>query len=109
MAPPFAVVVSTDEVNRGPVLITAAGEVDMATAPQLQEAIVAQVDGKRVDVVVDLAAVTFLDSSGIAALIRARRRVGELGGTLTLRNPEPRVRKTLHLTGVDQVFVIEAG
>jgi anti-sigma B factor antagonist len=75
----------------------------------VQAAILAQLDGRPVDVVVDLSAVSFLDSSGISALIRARRRVGEVGGTLRLRNPQPKVRRVLQITGVEQAFVIETG
>ncbi|HEY3941554.1 MAG TPA: STAS domain-containing protein [Acidimicrobiales bacterium] len=106
---PFAVVVSLDDLDPGAVLVTASGEIDVATAPRVQAAILAQLDGRPVDVVVDLSAVSFLDSSGISALIRARRRVGEVGGTLRLRNPQPKVRRVLQITGVEQAFVIETG
>ena len=60
------------------------------------------------DVAVDLAAVTFMDSSGISVLIGAHRQSADLGHRLTLRFPSPAVVKVLKITGVDEVLTIEA-
>jgi anti-sigma B factor antagonist len=90
------------------VLVTASGEIDMATAPKLRAAILAQVNGKPVDIVVDLSAVSFLDSSGIAALVAGYRRVEETGGAFTVRNPQARVQRVLQLSGLANVFAIGA-
>jgi anti-anti-sigma factor len=78
------------------VLITVSGEIDMATCGQVRDAIEPYLS-QRGQVVLDLAAVTFMDSSGIGVLARAHEC---LGGSLTLRDPSPFVRRILGLTGV---------
>jgi anti-sigma B factor antagonist len=58
--------------------------------------------------VVDLARVSFLDSSGIGVLVGALHRVREHHGSITLVAPSPRVRQVLGLTGVTQVMPVHA-
>ena len=59
-----------------------AGEVDLATAPELRLALMA-ITG---DVTVDLARVSFMDSSGLGALVAARKRTADPGHRFTVRN-----------------------
>jgi stage II sporulation protein AA (anti-sigma F factor antagonist) len=77
-------------------VVMAAGEVDMASAPQLSDAL-ADVHGR---VILDLARVTFLDSSGINVLVRARNRLRAESGDLTIRNPQDNVRAVLKVVGL---------
>jgi anti-sigma B factor antagonist len=77
-------------------VVTAVGEVDMASAPRLDDALAA-VQGR---VVVDLAGVTFLESMGISVLVRAHNRLREEGGRLTIRNPHENVRFVLKVVGL---------
>ena len=77
------------------------GEVDMASAPQLENALRDVADG---DIVVDLAGVAFLDSSGIATLVRAHRAVGGRGGELTTTGEQALVRHALEVTGLFDVL-----
>ena len=62
------------------------GEVDMATAPQLRDALVALVDGGATRITLDCRGLEFLDSSGIGVLIAVRKRLGD-DGSLTLEAP----------------------
>jgi anti-anti-sigma factor len=82
--------------SRDECVVMAAGEVDMASAPQLTGAL-ADVHGR---VVVDLAGVTFLDSTGISVLVGARNRLREEGGDLSIRNPQDHVRAVLKVVGL---------
>jgi stage II sporulation protein AA (anti-sigma F factor antagonist) len=84
-------------------LVRAAGEVDIATAPQLRECIQALAGV----VVVDLSGVTFLDSSGINALIGSKNHLSESGGGLRLRGVQPPVRTVLAATGLSDWFEVE--
>ena len=77
------------------------GEVDMASAPQLEEALLAVADG---DVVVDLTEVAFLDSSGIGALARAHRAVARRGRQLTSTGEQSLVRHALEVTGLLEIL-----
>jgi anti-anti-sigma factor len=54
-------------------------------------------------VVIDLAAVTFMDSGGISALVRGARAANVEGTTVEVRNAQAMVRRLLQLTGVDQL------
>ena len=86
--------------------VTVAGEVDAYTAPDLLTALLAAVE---VDprLTVDLAAVTFMDSQGLSALLRARQETEHRGGTLRLEAVPPQVLKLLQLTCLDTVFTID--
>jgi anti-anti-sigma factor len=77
-------------------VVSVIGEVDMASAPQLVDAL-ADAHGR---VVVDLAGVTFLDSTGISALVNARNRLREEGDELSLRDPRDNVRAVLKVVGL---------
>ena len=77
------------------------GEVDTAVTQQLVDAITGvAADHEHDTVVVDVAGLTFLDSSGIAALIGARRAVAAMGKELEIHSvPEP-IHRTLTVAGV---------
>jgi anti-sigma B factor antagonist/stage II sporulation protein AA (anti-sigma F factor antagonist) len=56
---------------------------------------------------IDLGGVTFLDSSGLGALVEIRRQAVERGQTTTLRNPNPRVLRVLQIARIDSLFPVE--
>lgn len=89
------------------VLVRLEGELDLATAPTLERVVNLAVDSGAPTVVLDLSALTFVDSTGIHVLIAAQRRALKQGFALVLRSPTQQVRKILRLTGLDQVMVIE--
>ena len=55
----------------------------------------------------DLGDVTFMDSSGIAVLLRAHRRVGLLGGTMTVQHVPDQAGKVLRAAGLDRLMKFE--
>ena len=80
------------------------GEIDLSTAPQLQRAL--EELGPTVgDVVLDFSQVTFLDSTGVGALIHGRRQLAE-GASLRLVSDRPAVVKLFELTGLTQMIPI---
>lgn len=91
--------------SNGRAAVVVRGEVDMATAPQLRDALVALVDGGASRIALDCRGLDFLDSSGIGVLIAVRKRLGD-DGSLTLEAPPAHVRKVLELTGVSEHVVI---
>ncbi len=71
------------------------GEVDLASRPVIQSAVEAQLqDSHILAVMIDLTDVTFLDSTGIGALIGFRHRADELGRELTIRGAHGQVKKS---------------
>jgi anti-sigma B factor antagonist len=85
------------------------GEVDLDVAPALLDSLLcaglAYDAGHRV--VVDLADVSFLDSSGLACLVEANRRLTAQEQVLVITNVDANVERLLSLTGLDQVLAIE--
>ena len=55
----------------------------------------------------DMGGVTFMDSSGIAVVMRVRQRVRDLGGAVTLRGVRPQARKVLDAAGLDRFVTVE--
>jgi anti-sigma B factor antagonist len=90
------------------VIVTAAGEIDLYTAPKLQADLAAVIDGAApaTRVVIDMSGVEFCDSTGMNALLGALRQVRERGGELELAAPRPAIMKILQVTGLDSVFTI---
>jgi len=81
------------------------GEVDTLTAPPLEQALRELLaDPGEHRLVVDLGGVTFLASSGLAALIRAAHRAAEDNRRLRLVATSRSVRRPLQITGSDQLF-----
>ncbi len=83
-------------------LVTVRGEIDMANAGQLVDAIEAA--GRAV---VDLSGVTFIDSAGLHGLWRAQEAARERGDGLILRNLSTAVRRVLERTNMIDVFTVE--
>ncbi|MFF7441656.1 STAS domain-containing protein [Streptomyces sp. NPDC008122] len=103
----FSVDVRQEE--RGTVLVLR-GELDFDSAVQLDEAGLRGPGAGAAPgpVVVDLAALTFCDSSGISALLRLHQVLSARGRPLVLAAVPPTVRRLFALTGLDQIFTVHA-
>ncbi len=89
------------------VVLALAGEIDLYTAPKLQSELTsALAGGKPANIVVDMSAVEFCDSTGMNVLLAAHRLAGERGGDLVLAAPRAPVRKILEVTGLHSVFTV---
>ena len=75
------------------------GELDLATAPLLKEALVDL--GSERDVHLDLALLTFLDSSGLHVLVALAQSL-DGNRSVVLVNPSTAVRRCLEITGIDK-------
>jgi anti-anti-sigma factor len=78
------------------------GEFDAATAPELDIALLET----RGPVMLDLSDITFMDSGGINALLRARALLGREDRTLSLVHPSAPVRRTLETAGIADLFTL---
>ena len=99
----FAFDVASHESSRA--LVQVKGEVDVATAPVLEQRLSELVDSGVREIVLDVAELTFVDTTGLATLVRTAQRLGPDAGRLSLRAPRPNVRKTLEITGLDRVLL----
>ncbi len=86
------------------VLITCAGRLNAASAPALKARMHELVSHGHVELVCDLSAVSFLDSSGLAALVSGLKSTREAGGWIKLAGMNLQVRSIFTLTRLERVF-----
>jgi anti-sigma B factor antagonist len=86
-------------------VVTASGLLNMAAAPELRQAIHDALGDGPPRIVVDLAEVEFIDSSGLGALIAGLRAARDAGGDLRIAAPGPQVVMVLQLSNLDRVLV----
>ena len=82
------------------------GEIDLHVSPEVAESLRTVTATKPKVVVVDLAKVTYLDSSGLAVLIEGMQNVQEYGGRFALVNVQESVQHIFEIARLDQVFQI---
>ncbi len=89
-------------------ILHVSGEIDVATAPQLRRELHQLADDGATTIVVDLADVSFVDSSGLGVLVGMLTRVREdgRGCELVLEHLQEPVRKVFDITGLTQIFTI---
>ena len=81
-----------------------AGELDIASGPVLEHAVLRALDGQGGEFHLDLSDLTFVDSTGAAALASLHKRVASLGRRLVIVSPSGPVRRVLALMGLDKVL-----
>jgi anti-sigma B factor antagonist len=86
--------------------VVATGRLDATTAPQLRQLVLDLLEDNRRNVVVDLSAVTLLDSTGLGVLVGGMRRLIDAGGTFRLIVTDARILEVLHITGLQQVLTV---
>lgn len=101
----FSVQVRADDSS---VVIELRGELDMLTAPDFRTCLDAAIEATSGDVVVDLAGVDFIDSSGLTELVAAHRSLRDRGRQLHLDSVAPRVTRVLQISGLDGHFSVRA-
>jgi anti-anti-sigma factor len=89
-------------------VLSVRGEIDIATAGILRSALEEALESGRRDTWVDLSEVTFMDSSGLNALVQADHDFAGHNGRLTVICPTGPVRRTLELTGLAGELNVQA-
>jgi anti-sigma B factor antagonist len=90
----------------GYAVLAVRGEVDVYSAPTLQEGLTTLLDSGAKPVVVDLTEVGFLDSTGLGVLVAARTSAADTGRTLPIACDHERILRLFKITGLDGVFEI---
>jgi anti-sigma B factor antagonist len=89
--------------------VAVAGDLDLATAGTLVAASTWHLESGCRLLALDLAGVTFMDSSGLGALIEVRNTAMQAGVELILARPPRKLTRVLERTGMAGVFTIDAG
>lgn len=98
---PFQVKVG--DLDRGVLTISVQGELDLSTAPDLEGPLEQALDSGEGSVLIDLSRCEFIDSTGIALIVRAWQRLdgGENGRALVICSQNDQVRRVLEITGLE--------
>lgn len=91
--------------DQGPCSIVVSGEIDAHSAPVLAERL-SQCAAADTDIVIDMSAVTFMDSSGLRVLIDAQHRVDPAAHGLVLQSPSAAVVRLFEIAGLDDHFTL---
>jgi anti-sigma B factor antagonist len=94
------------QLEGGKQIVAVTGEIDLFTAPEFKQRVSAPIDAGRSNVIVDLTATTFIDSSSLGVLIGAHRRLKLRGGSLVVVCDNEAIVKTFRITGLDGVFTL---
>jgi anti-anti-sigma factor len=97
-----------EEMEDGVVRLAPEGRLDTFTVPAFEAALNEHLDASHIRLIIDLASVTYVSSSGLRALLSARRRARVLGGDVALCNMPPRVREIFEMVGFISLFGIYA-
>jgi len=94
----------------GTLTVTIAGELDLYTAAQASEQIDAAIEENRVRLLVlDLASVSFLDSSGLGVILGRYKKIRHRGGTMQIAGASPVVTRILKMAFLDRIVPIVPG
>ncbi len=90
-----------------PPLLRLSGEMDLRAAPELREALLKALADGQGSVLLDLAELSFIDSTIISVLIMARKRADTSDGEVRLRAVPGRIQRILAITGIDSLFPVD--
>lgn len=93
-----------NELAGGVSVVHLEGRLNMVTAGRLRDIVTTTVAAGHARVVVDLAKVEFMDSSGLGALISGLKTARQAGGDLRIAAPTEQVRLVLQLTNMERVL-----
>ena len=87
--------------------LTAKGEVDISTAPQLREYLDGAYQEIKADIYLHLDELTYIDSTGLGVIIGAFGRMQENENRITLINPKDNIKRLLNVTSLDRILCSE--
>jgi anti-sigma B factor antagonist len=90
----------------GSTVVAVGGEIDVYSAPKLRERLITLVDSGSYNLIVDMEAVEFLDSTGLGVLVGGLKRVRAHDGWIDLVCTQGRILRIFRITGLSKVFSI---
>jgi anti-sigma B factor antagonist len=95
-----------DEVDERTHVIAVSGEIHVSTAPEFSIRLNDAIGQGKTSVVLDLAEVSFIDSTGLSVLLNGLRRVTRRGGRMAIVCTNPTVLRLFEITRLDTTFEI---
>jgi anti-sigma B factor antagonist len=104
MLDPF---IQINNLDRGVTQVRLAGEVDAGIAQPLQQSLDGLVQDGHIRLLIDLADVSFIDSTGLAVLLHTMRQLRRRRGKLAVACPNPAIRELFELVGHNLLFPVD--
>jgi anti-sigma B factor antagonist len=99
---------SYDQRSDGVAVVAVRGSIDLFTAPDFKDGLLGVIDRGADRIVLDFSATSFLDSSALAVLLSARKRLAGRHGELAIAGLNASLETSFRLTGLSQLFTIES-
>ena len=97
-------VIRPSDTEPGTILVE--GELDAHAANKLDDVVDQLLADGATSLVMDIGGLTFIDSSGLRSLIRARKRLGDHPNAVVLRDPQAGTLRLLEITGLTEQFPV---
>src|SRR5262245_45549237 len=99
--------VPSARVEEDSLIATVRGEIDLHSSPELREILLGALNNYHPKkVILNLAQVSYMDSSAVAVLVEALQKLRKSGGKICLTSLQPRVRGLLEIARLDTIFVL---
>jgi len=98
--------VSVAQIGADAFVVSAAGELDLASQEIFDRELAGAIERGCRRLIVDLTAVTFMDSTALGALLLNVKRLPKNGGCVVVAD-DPRILRVFEITGLDRTFLIE--
>lgn len=109
MAASDTVITSSETIEDG-MLVQPSGEIDFSRSPSLRAELLEVLTNKSPKrLIIDLALVDYMDSSGVATLVEAMQQQRKKNQKLVLCNLQPKVKSIFEIARLDMVFLIVDG
>lgn len=93
-------------IQDGKPVLDLTGEVDSYNSPKLRQKMVALIDEGNLELVINMAGVDYIDSTGLGTLVAGLKRASEKNGTIRIICPNEQIYKVFSITGLVKVFPI---
>lgn len=95
-----------EKEQNGIVILDIQGEIDLYNAPDIKSFILKKIESQKYNIIINLQEVSYIDSSGIGALISSLSNLKKYQGTLKITNIHDSVKKVFELTKLTSFFEI---
>lgn len=93
------------KLARNTMVVRISGEMDMLVADKLRREIDARIEGNKVrNLILNLESVTFIDSSGLGAIIGRYKKITANNGNIYIVGAKPSVEKILYFSGINKLI-----
>ena len=101
---PFRIEIEAEDADRQVTVAKMTGRLNAASSPEAKDRLKGLAGEGSSNLLLDLSELSFIDSSGLSALVSGYKAAVEAGGSLKLAGLVPQVREVFALTHLDRVF-----